>query len=177
MEVSSPAGFYLPRGFKAPLRRRPRIFHGGEPEMEEDGRLERYGVTRASASNGARPLAGSPSVVGKEGVEPSRLPALVPETSVAAITPLAHGADDGDRTRDLKAARLPDSATSAWSRHPVPTRAVRRTKAEPQPCAAAWLPGLDSNPAGAGFRALLGHLCPTRNRVRGAGLEPAHGEV
>ena len=32
-----------------------------------------------------------------------------------------------------------------WSRHPVPTRAIRRTKAEPQPCAAAKLPGKDSN--------------------------------
>ena len=31
------------------------------------------------------------------------------------------------------------------SRHPVPTRAIRRTKAEPQPCAAAKLPSLDSN--------------------------------
>ena len=28
-------------------------------------------------------------------------------------------------------------ATRTWSRHPVPTRAIRRTKAEPQPCAAA----------------------------------------
>src|SRR5215831_7797317 len=36
-------------------------------------------------------------------------------------------------------------ATRAWSRHPVPTRAIRRTKAEPQPCAAASLPGKDSN--------------------------------
>ena len=28
-------------------------------------------------------------------------------------------------------------ATRTWSRHPVPTRAIRRTKAEPQPCATA----------------------------------------
>jgi hypothetical protein len=27
--------------------------------------------------------------------------------------------------------------TPGWSRLPVPTRAIRRTKAEPQPCAAA----------------------------------------
>jgi hypothetical protein len=40
--------------------------------------------------------------------------------------------------------------TSAWSRHPVPTRIIRRTKAEPQPCAAAWLPGLESNQRGHG---------------------------
>ena len=30
-----------------------------------------------------------------------------------------------------------DWATRTWSRHPVPIRAIRRTKAEPQPCAAA----------------------------------------
>jgi hypothetical protein len=30
-----------------------------------------------------------------------------------------------------------DWATRTWSRHPAPTRAIRRTKAEPQPCAAA----------------------------------------
>jgi len=36
-------------------------------------------------------------------------------------------------------------AMRTWSRHPVPTRAIRRTKAEPQPCAAASLPGKDSN--------------------------------
>jgi hypothetical protein len=35
--------------------------------------------------------------------------------------------------------------TPEWSRHPVPTRAIRRTNAEPQPCAAASLPGKDSN--------------------------------
>ena len=28
-------------------------------------------------------------------------------------------------------------ATRTWGRHPVPTRAIRRTKAEPQPCATA----------------------------------------
>ena len=33
---------------------------------------------------------------------------------------------------------LPNWATRTPSRHPVPTRAIRRTKAEPQPCAAAW---------------------------------------
>lgn len=36
-------------------------------------------------------------------------------------------------------------ARAQESRHPVPTRAIRRTKAEPQPCAAAKLPSLDSN--------------------------------
>ena len=37
------------------------------------------------------------------------------------------------------------AARAQKSRHPVPTRAIRRTKAEPQPCAAAKLPSLDSN--------------------------------
>ena len=37
------------------------------------------------------------------------------------------------------------AARAQESRHPVPTRAIRRTKAEPQPCAAAKLPSLDSN--------------------------------
>jgi hypothetical protein len=36
-------------------------------------------------------------------------------------------------------------ATRTWSRHPVLTRAIRRTRAEPQPCAAAQLPGQGSN--------------------------------
>jgi hypothetical protein len=36
-------------------------------------------------------------------------------------------------------------ATRTPSRHPVPTRAFRCTRAEPQPCAAAWLGNLDSN--------------------------------
>ena len=40
---------------------------------------------------------------------------------------------------------LPNWATRTWSRHPVPIRAIRRTKAEPQPCAAAQLPGQGSN--------------------------------
>lgn len=37
------------------------------------------------------------------------------------------------------------AARARESRHPVPTRAIRRTKAEPQPCAAATLPFMDSN--------------------------------
>lgn len=41
--------------------------------------------------------------------------------------------------------RVYHSATSAWSRHPVPTRAARLTRAGPQPCAAAELTGLESN--------------------------------
>jgi hypothetical protein len=62
------------------------------------------------------------------GLEPG-LPSreLAPRASASAIPPRAHE-----------------------SRHPVPTRIIRRTKAEPQPCAAAWLPGLDSNQRGQG---------------------------
>ena len=41
--------------------------------------------------------------------------------------------------------RLCRWATSTWSRHPVPTRVSRLTGAGPQPCAAAKLPGQDSN--------------------------------
>lgn len=58
------------------------------------------------------------------------------------------GALGGSRTRNirpLKPASLPGWSTSTWSRRPVPTRAVRCTKAEPQPCAAASLPLLDLN--------------------------------
>ena len=54
----------------------------------------------------------------------------------------------GIRTRKythLKRARLPVAARAQVSRRPVPTRAVRLTKAEPQPCAAASLPTVDSN--------------------------------
>ena len=36
-------------------------------------------------------------------------------------------------------------ATRAQSRHPVPTRATRCTRAGPQPCATAKLPAVDSN--------------------------------
>jgi hypothetical protein len=51
--------------------------------MAEGGRLERHGMTRASLSGRARPLAGSPSVR-REGVEPSRPKAPVPGTGAAA---------------------------------------------------------------------------------------------
>jgi hypothetical protein len=36
-------------------------------------------------------------------------------------------------------------STSTWSRYPVPTRVVRGTKAEPQPCASAELGNQGSN--------------------------------
>jgi hypothetical protein len=63
------------------------------------------------------------------------------------------------------------------SRHPVPTRAIRRTKAEPQPCAAAWLPGLDSNQRGQGSEPCWGRQRPTRNRVRKVRFERTGREV
>src|ERR1700722_15370476 len=50
-------------------------------------------------------------------------------------------ATDGSSSRPLYLSW----STSTWSRHPVPTRAIRCTKAEPQPCAAASLPTVDSN--------------------------------
>jgi hypothetical protein len=60
-------------------------------------------------------------------------------TGVSVLTPVL-GVLGGSRTRtvsDLTLRLLPTWATRTWSRHPVPTRAIRRTRAEPQPCAAA----------------------------------------
>jgi hypothetical protein len=68
-------------------------------------------------------------------------------------------------------------ATSAWSRYPVPTRVTRRTKAEPQPCAAAKLPGLESNQCEPRFRASVGCQQPARYRLREAGAEPRNDHV
>ena len=54
----------------------------------------------------------------------------------------------GSRTRNIQHLRAGPAAswgTSTWSRHPVPTRATRLTRAGPQPCAAASLGNLDSN--------------------------------
>ena len=54
----------------------------------------------------------------------------------------------GSRTRNrrlLKPPSLPELEYEHVSRRPVPTRAVRLTKAEPQPCAAAKLGNQDSN--------------------------------
>ena len=54
----------------------------------------------------------------------------------------------GSRTRNrrlLKPTSLPELEYEHVSRRPVPTRVVRRTKAEPQPCAAASLPPVDLN--------------------------------
>jgi hypothetical protein len=54
----------------------------------------------------------------------------------------------GSRTRNrrlLKPTSLPELEYEHASRRPVPTRVVRRTKAEPQPCAAASLPPVDLN--------------------------------
>ena len=54
----------------------------------------------------------------------------------------------GSRTRNrrlLKPTSVPELEYEHASRRPVPTRVVRRTKAEPQPCAAASLPPVDLN--------------------------------
>ena len=58
------------------------------------------------------------------------------------------------------------------SRHPVPTRVIRRTKAEPQPCAAAWLPGVDSNHRRHDPESCWGLRRPTRKRYAGRDLNP-----
>ena len=70
-------------------------------------------------------------------------------------------------------------STSTGSRRPVPTRAVRCTKAEPQPCAAAWLPGLDSNQRRRGPGPRWGHLRPTRKRCgrRDSNAQTARSEL
>jgi hypothetical protein len=66
------------------------------------------------------------------------------------------------------------------SRRPVPIRTARLTKTGPQPCAAAWLPGLDSNQRWQGSGPCGGPQRPTRNRCgrrdsnsHTAGFEPA----
>ena len=50
------------------------------------------------------------------------------------------------------------------------TRIIRGTKAEPQPCAAAWLPGLESNQRGHGSEPCWAAGSPpgigTRGRTR-----------
>ena len=76
------------------------------PPRAEGDRLERYGVTRASASNGARLLAGSPSILRAPGGSRTRTPrwAPVPETGVStcfttsAFTPARARVTDRIRT-------------------------------------------------------------------------------
>jgi hypothetical protein len=60
------------------------------------------------------------------------------------------------------------------SRYPGSNRAVRRRSR--RPCASAWLPGLGSNQRGHDSESYWERRCPTRKRVRGAGLEPADGD-
>lgn len=57
-------------------------------------------------------------------------------------------------------------STSTWSRRPVPTRAVRSTKAEPQPCAAAKLGNQGSNldSSGSGPDVLPDYTIPHRTQ-------------
>ena len=58
----------------------------------------------------------------------------------------------------------------------MPIRTARLTGAGPQPCAAAKLPGVDSNHRGQGSGPCWGHRRPTRNRVRAARFELAHAQ-
>jgi hypothetical protein len=69
------------------------------------------------------------------------------------------------------------AARAQESRHPVPTRAVRRTKAKPQPCAAAWLGNQGSNLDSLASEASVLPDYTIPHRVRGAGFEPADDKV
>ena len=73
---------------------------------------------------------------------------------LGGLTRSARSLDPGARCarRDLnpqppgpRPGASPCWATSTWSRHPVPTRVTRLTRAGPQPCAAATLAILASN--------------------------------
>lgn len=193
-------------GDKPPPGFRPgpaaRLVH---PPCEEGGRLERHGITRASASNGARhacpdrlpkcrttdsnrepprPKRGAStgwassacttkSLLGESNpgclrTEEACLPLPLSRRKRVGMIP---GVLGGSRTRNrrlLKPPSLPRLEYEHESRRPVPTRAVRCTKAEPQPCAAAWLPGLDSNQRG-GVQSPAGDAyAPPGNGAEGA---------
>jgi hypothetical protein len=155
MRVSSPAAARTATGVQSPLPRRRRTFHGGERRTRTVTLARSFAFEATPAT-----LAGSLST--------SALPPDANRQSNRPIEPFpsadlgglpAHGAD-GRRPKGSVCARrelnpqhrgsrpgLSASwSTSTWSRHPVPTRIIRRTKAEPQPCAAAWFRDRDSNP-------------------------------
>ena len=71
----------------------------------------------------ARPYKGLADAGPKGIVSPVRFERTLPPASGACLLPLGY--------EDKK------------SRHPVPTRVIRRTKAEPQPCAAASMERID----------------------------------
>ena len=110
---------------------------------------------------------------------------------LGGLTRSARSLDPGARCarRDLnpqppgpRPGASPCWATSTWSRHPVPTRVTRLTRAGPQPCAAAKLPTVDSNhdcriqsPASCQLNewALSAEGASRTRTVREAGFEPA----
>jgi hypothetical protein len=80
--------------------RRPSVFQAEpaqpvHPPRAESGRLERHGVTRASVSSGARPLAGSLSIGAADG---DRRTARYAQTGAARGLPASLRAPGGSRT-------------------------------------------------------------------------------
>jgi hypothetical protein len=69
------------------------------------------------------------------------------------------------------------AARAQESRHPVPTRVIRRTKAEPQPCAAAKLGNLGSNQEPLGSEPSALPDCAIPHRVRKVRFERTSREV
>ena len=104
-EIPTPSAFRRPCGFQP--QPAPRPVH---PPGAEGGALEAHGVNRASLSGRARPLAGSPSVR-RAGLEPARLSALVPGTSVSAC--FHHQRIGLSRGRALDPFRLPTGQQGA----------------------------------------------------------------
>ena len=108
--------------------------------------------TRTRPLARARPCASADTTVTKSLLEESNLDCLCTREACLPL-PLSRrefvlGVLGGSRTRNrrlLKPTSLPELEYEHASRRPVPTRVVRRTKAEPQPCAAASLPTVDSN--------------------------------
>ena len=72
---------------------------------------------------------------------------------------------------------LPIGLRGHRSRRPVPIRTARLTRARPQPCAAARLPGLDSNQRGQGSGPCWGLPTPHPEPVRAERFELSHGRV
>jgi hypothetical protein len=86
------------------------------------------------------------------------------------------GVPGGIRTRNPPGPRPGAStcwATSTWSRHPVPTRVTRCTRAGPQPCAAAKLAILASNQETPGPEPGGSANSPNGHQVRKARVERA----
>jgi hypothetical protein len=139
-------------------------YHGGVLPLplsrQELGKRDSDAHLKASRACGM-PLPHSPSGAssrtrtGTFCVQGRRASDCAKEANPGVLRPTPRGAArirdrtlGGSRTRinvALDHARLPACGTSAWSRHPVPTRISRLTGARSQPCVTASLPGLESN--------------------------------